>query len=722
MAASRLPWLVCVLVLLGAACGGGGGGTSGAGTFGYDRRVELPLLPLPFGLPEPAPVQWLDAFPGLTFFQPLAIVAVPGSDDLVVAEQGGRLLRFANNPSTTVANVILDLGDRLQAGGEEGLLGLALAPAFAVTGEVFVYYSASGPRRSVIARFLPEATPSVPGELDPASELVLLEIPQPFANHNAGCLQFGPDDMLYVASGDGGSGNDPFDNAQDLTNLLGKILRLAPDGSVPPDNPYAQTGGGVRGEIWAHGLRNPFRMSFDQQGRLWVGDVGQIDREEIDLVTRGANLGWPLYEGNRSNKNPLAVPANAFTGPVLDYGRGDGVAVIGGYVYRGTAVPDLVGAYVYADYGSGNVWGLVYDGVQVLQNTLLANVPSPASFGEDRNGELLLCCYDGKVRRLAPGIGGPTPEMPTSLADTGLFGSLATLTPVPGVIEYGVNSELWSDGAEKRRWLALPGPARIQPLDDGRLVLPVGTALVKHFEFEVAPGVVQRLETRILMHAIDGWRGYSYRWNDAGSAATLVDVDGDERTFAVAMPGDTGPHVWRFPARGECLQCHTEAAGRVLGVTVPQLARRFAYPLRDADQLGTWRFLDLFTEAVADPPADRVLVALDDPGASVDARVRSYLDTNCSFCHRAGGVSSVVLDLVRTATVDELALFGVAAQAPLPLGSGVRAIAGDHAASELWQRVARRDAFAMPPLGSQLVDPAFLDLLAGWIDEGPPPR
>ena len=229
-----------------------------------------------------------------------------------------------------------------------------------------------------------------------------------------------------------------------------------------------------------------------------------------------------------------------------------------------------------------------------------------------------------------------------------------------------------------------------------------------------------RLETRILMHAIDGWRGYSYRWNDAGSAAELVDVDGDERTFAVAVPGDTGPHVWRFPARGECLQCHTEAAGRVLGVTVPQLARRFPYPLRDADQLGTWRFLDLFTEAVADPAPDRVLVALDDQSASVDARVRSYLDTNCSFCHRAGGVSSVVLDLSRTASPDELALFGVAAQAPLPGGSGVRAIAGDHLGSELWQRVARRDAFAMPPLGSSRFDQPFLDLLGGWIDAGPP--
>ena len=345
----RAALAAALMPLLAAACGGGGGGKSADSGFGYDQRTEVPALPLPFGLPEPEPAPWTNAYPGLVFDRPIAVAALPdGSDRLVVAEQQGRLVVFADDPGTTVATEFLDLRSRVQFGGEEGLLGLAFHPDYASNGWLYVYYSAGSPRRSVIARFSRAAGDA--NTIDPGSEVVLLEIPQPFSNHNAGCLQFGPDGMLYVASGDGGSGNDPFDNAQDLTTLLGKVLRLAPDGSIPNDNPFAGgsggggSGGGQRGEIWAYGLRNPFRMAFDASGRLWVGDVGQGAFEEIDLVARGQNLGWPLYEGERSNKNPTGVPASAFTPPVWTYGRGDGVAVIGGQVYRGSAVPALVGA------------------------------------------------------------------------------------------------------------------------------------------------------------------------------------------------------------------------------------------------------------------------------------------------------------------------------------------------------------------------------------------
>ena len=726
----RAALAAALMPLLAAACGGGGGGKSADSGFGYDQRTEVPALPLPFGLPEPEPAPWTNAYPGLVFDRPIAVAALPdGSDRLVVAEQQGRLVVFADDPGTTVATEFLDLRSRVQFGGEEGLLGLAFHPDYASNGWLYVYYSAGSPRRSVIARFSRAAGDA--NTIDPGSEVVLLEIPQPFSNHNAGCLQFGPDGMLYVASGDGGSGNDPFDNAQDLTTLLGKVLRLAPDGSIPNDNPFAGgsggggSGGGQRGEIWAYGLRNPFRMAFDASGRLWVGDVGQGAFEEIDLVARGQNLGWPLYEGERSNKNPTGVPASAFTPPVWTYGRGDGVAVIGGQVYRGSAVPALVGAYVYADHGSGNVWALVYDGVQVLQDTLLANVPAPASFGEDNAGELLLCCLDGRVRRLVAsgaGGGGTATSMPTLLSATGVFASLATLTPVPGILEYGVNTELWADGAQKRRWLALPGPARMQPIGDGQLAFPVGTTLVKHFEFEVAPGVVRRLETRLLLHQIDGWRGYTYRWNDAGTDAELVDAGGADATFAVAMPSDNELHTWRYPSRGECLQCHTAAAGRVLGVTLPQLNRSFVYPRRTADQLGTWQFLGLFTTPIGDPATLPRFVAHDEPVAPLDDRVRCWLDVHCSMCHRPGGPAPVDLDLRYATAGADLRAFGVASVTPPPGGSGVRITAGDHLASDLWLRVGQRGPFGMPPLGSAVVDDAFVLLLAQWIDAGLPPR
>jgi uncharacterized repeat protein (TIGR03806 family) len=718
-------------VVLATACGGGGGGTAGVGTYGYDGRVEVPVLPLPFGLPDPGPAQWTVAFPGLVFDRPIAVVAVPGSDDLVVAEQRGRLRRFRNDPNVTPAQVttILDLDDRVLFGGEEGLLGVAFDPAYAQNGWVYVYWCRDNPRRTVVSRFRRDDDDGPGGKLlDEGSEQVLLSIPQPFSNHKAGSLQFGPDGKLYVSTGDGGSGNDPFDNAQDLGNLLGKILRVERDGSIPSDNPFALAGSAVRGEIWAYGLRNPFRMSFDVQGRLWVGDVGQGAFEEIDVVDRGQNLGWPIFEGERSNKNPFDLSPDDYTGPWWTYGRGDGVAVIGGYVYRGRAVPALVGAYVYADYGSGNVWALVHDGVQALSNTPVGNLPSPASFGEDDDGELLACCFDGRLRQLVaqPG-GGTASEMPTLLSATGAFASTVDLAAVPGAIEYGVNTELWSDGAHKRRWLVLPGAAKIEVqglqaeglIGDGRIVLPVGTALVKHFEFEVAPGVVQRLETRFLLHQIDGWRGYTYRWNDAGTDAELVPPGGEDRTFDVAAPSGSETRSWRYPSRGECLQCHTAAAGRVLGVTVPQLNRSFAYPLRTADQLGTWRFLGLF---VGDPGESAQLprfVARDDPTASVDERVRCYLDANCSFCHRPGGTAPTTMDFRRMAPGVDLRLFGEASATAVPGGSGLRAVAGDHAQSDAWLRIGRRDGFGMPPLGSFVVDQAFADLFAHWIDAGP---
>lgn len=749
--------LSALFVVLWTACGGGGGSTAGAGTYGYDGRVEVPLLPLPFGLPEPGPAQWTNAFPGLLFDRPIAVVSVPGTDDLVVAEQRGRLLRFRNDPAVTSAQAttILDLEDRVLFGGEEGLLGVAFDPKFdphsAANGWVYVCWCRDNPRRTVVSRFrcdddqpfghdLRGESSGATGDgspggglglLDEGSEQVLLEIPQPFANHKAGCLQFGPDGKLYVATGDGGSGNDPFENAQDLGNLLGKILRVECDGSVPADNPFALAGSSVRGEIWAYGLRNPFRMSFDPQGRLWVGDVGQNAFEEIDVVAAGQNLGWPVFEGERSNKNPLDLAVSEFTRPWWTYGRNDGVAVIGGYVYRGSRVPALVGAYVYADYGSGSVFALVHDGVQVLQNTRLGTLPSPASFGEDRDGELLVCCFDGRVRKLvAQAGGGAAGEMPTMLSATGVFASTTALAVLPGAIEYGVNSEHWADGARQRRWLLLPGAARIEApgstpkgyAGDGRIVLPVGTALVKHFEFEVAPQVLQRLETRLLLHQIDGWHGYTYRWNDAGTDAELVPPGGEDRLFDVAMQAGAGTRTWRYPGRGECLQCHTAAAGRVLGVTLSQLNRTFAYPLRAADQLGTWRFLGLFVDDPGEPALLPRFAALGDTSASLDERVRCYLDANCSACHRPAGTAPGTMDLRRLAGVADLQLFGLPSVVAVPGGSGTRAIAGDHGRSDAWLRVGRRDQFGMPPLASGVVDDAFVALFAQWIDAGPAGR
>ncbi|MGH8528701.1 MAG: PQQ-dependent sugar dehydrogenase [Nevskiales bacterium] len=338
-------------------------------------------------------------FARLSFINPLILTAAPGSNaQLYVATQSGRIFSFENTADPAQAPMFLDLSSRVtQRGGEEGLLGMAFHPDFQQNRQLYVYYTPDDdPRRSRISRFLaPTATAA-----DAASEQMLLEFPQPFANHNGGVLTFGPDGMLYVGSGDGGSANDPQNNAQTLSNLLGKILRLTPGGGIPADNPFVANAS-ARGEIWAFGLRNPFRISFDRaSGELWAGDVGQGAREEIDLIEKGANYGWRVYEGTRSNINPDNLPLSNFTAPVFEYDHsGDNCSITGGYVYRGTSLPGQSGRYFYADFCSGRVWGLRRNPGSVT-NSEVANVSFPSSFGEDAQGELYITSFDGGIYRL----------------------------------------------------------------------------------------------------------------------------------------------------------------------------------------------------------------------------------------------------------------------------------------------------------------------------------
>jgi uncharacterized repeat protein (TIGR03806 family) len=712
VAARRVLWCTIACCVL-ATCST----SHGPAEFGLERRTALAALSLPTGLPQPIPVQLVDAFPSLTFDHPVLLAAPPdASNRVVVVEQPGRVRIFANNAATAATATLLDLTAVVQYGGEEGLLGFAFHSDFATNGWFYVYYSRLGPRRSVISRFhVPAGTPNA---ADPTSEQILLEVPQPFANHNAGALAFGADGKLYVALGDGGSANDPFGNGQDLTTLLGSILRLDDDGSVPADNPFVGGTNGERPEIWAYGLRNPWRMSFDRAtDQLWVGDVGQDDVEEIDIVVRGGNYGWRVYEGTRSNVNPAGIPASAFVAPVHDYTHAEGACVIGGCVYRGSAVPALRGSYVYADYASGRVWSLVYDGQQVVQSVQIASAPAPASFGEDAAGELYVCCFDGRVRRFAPDSTNPAVlAPPATLSATGLFPDLAALAPAPGLLEYDVNAPLWADGAAMRRWLGVPGSARIGFAADGAFALPIGAIAVEHFEIVVSGGSTRRLETRVLVHQVSGWTGFTYRWNAQQSDADLVADTGDSATYEVDVGGAPVTRTWQFPSRAQCTACHPQAAGSVLGVRTAQLNRDFAFPLRVDNQLRTWNHIGMFTSDVGDAAQ---YAAYADPAVAAQptaARARAWLAANCANCHLPAGPTNVDLDLRASVAESAMRLFGIAATAPVPLGTGQRAIAGDHAGSDLWLRIGRRDAFGMPPIGSSVVDAAALDLIAAWID------
>ena len=376
------------------------------------------------------------AFSNLTFNQPVGIFNPnDGTNRLFVIEQAGVIRVFENSPIVSASSTFLDIRSQVLFGGEQGLLGLAFHPNYALNGYFYVNYVADNPLRTVIARY--SVSPNNPNQALNDSEFILLEVNQPFSNHKGGQIAFGTDGYLYIGLGDGGSGGDPFGNAQNRSTPLGKILRINVDSpsqgrnySIPPDNPYFGNALGFREEIYAYGFRNPWRFSFDSPtGRLWVGDVGQNLREEIDIVEKGKNYGWNIMEGSL---NYSGVSQSGLEFPVWEYGRDEGIAVIGGYVYHGSTLAGLNSKYVFGDYGSGKIWALQIDGVAVPVNILLADTDlNISSFGVDERNELYLCALDGKIYILTVNA-TPTP-LPTAIppVQTPTPAPIATPTPSP---------------------------------------------------------------------------------------------------------------------------------------------------------------------------------------------------------------------------------------------------------------------------------------------------
>ena len=361
--------------------------------------------------PEDIPdsYQAVNAFPNLTFPRPVDLQhAGDNTNRIFIVEQAGVISVFPNDAAAPSKKTFLDIQARVNdSGNEEGLLGLAFHPNYESNGYFYVNYTASNPRRTVISRFSVTANADV---ADPASEHIILQFDQPYSNHNGGQISFGPDGYLYIASGDGGSGGDPQGNGQSLTTLLGKILRIdvnntqgANQYAIPADNPYKSNTNGYREEIYAYGLRNPWRFSFDiPTNQLWTGDVGQNNYEEIDIIEKGGNYGWNVMEGLHCFEPLTGCIQTGLRAPVWEYNHNLGISVTGGFVYRGPTVPELTGKYIFADFGSSRVWALTLNqfggkpsNVQLFQASF--NV---SSFGVDQNNELYLCGFDNKIYRL----------------------------------------------------------------------------------------------------------------------------------------------------------------------------------------------------------------------------------------------------------------------------------------------------------------------------------
>ncbi len=710
-----------LLLLALTACGGGGGGADSQG-YGLDARATPSSVQIPTGVGNAAPLRAVNAFANLSLPGPTFLThSGDGSNRLFVPERSGTITVFANNPNATQTTTFLDIRSRVDSsGGEAGLIGLAFDPAYRTNGYFYVNYvnvNAAGQRKVRISRFRDTSRGANTAAAN--SEKVVLEIDHANGYHFGGWLGFGPDGMLYISHGDGGN---QFISG-DTTTLFGKVLRIRVDAAsgtytIPSDNPFGSTN-----PVWALGFRNPWRCSFDRGGNrdLYCGDVGEASREEVNRIKKGLDYGWPAYEGSQPFLNPDNRPYSAFEPPLHQYDHSVGVAVVGGYVYRGSALPSQVGRYLYADVTASNLWSIEINGSgQLVSNTIVASgLNTVYSLGEDEAGEVYAASQPGIIYRFeAANASNAGAAMPATLSATGLFSNLAQLTPSPGVIDYEINSPFWSDGARKQRWLVVPGGATIGFAADGAWSFPLGTITVKHFELPLAGGGATRVETRVMVNRSDGWTGYTYRWRADQSDADLL-TTGATAAYDTINPatGSATRINWTFPSQAQCLNCHTQATGRVLGVNTLQWNRGHTYQSSgNADnQLRTLNHIGLFGQDIGSAAQ---YGAMPDPGnaqASLESRAKAYLESNCSNCHRPGGPTSVNMDLRYSTAVAEMSLVGVAAGIPTASGA-LRITPGSHATSDVWRRATSTTSTRMPPLGTTLVDEQGLQSLSAWID------
>ncbi len=700
------------------------------------------------GTPEPPPTfESRLAFPGLHFKNPVALAWNSGAQRWFLAEEQGRVLSFADSRETDEVVEALDMHHVIR--------GMATHPQFTDNGYLYLTYFDQSVSTLRVSRF---TTSKPTGVADRQSEKMIIE--WPMKGHEGGCLAFGPDGFLYVSVGDKGS-YDYQETGQDITDLYGSILRLDVDDAagrpyrVPGDNPFVNTEG-ARPEIWSYGLRQVWKMSFDlATGELWAGDVGQDLWESIHLIRRGGNSGWSIYEGAHPLFPDRKRGPTPIVPPVVEQSHSVMRSVTGGHVYRGNKLPQLRGRYLYGDYDTGTVWSIEIgrNVKQAVVNTLIADTPLRISgFGIDESGEVLILDHvGGQIFELTEKVLtedelARIDNFPRKLSDTGLFSSTKDYQPAVGLFPYLVNSQLWSDGAHKDRFMTVNGPGRVDfeavSLDPNApgwnaWRFPDGSAFVKTFWLELEPGRPtsrRRVETRVMVvedlpedptHRYKDmnklWHMYSYAWNEDQTDAELVECEGRDRTYEINDAGEAElrQQIWHYPSRFECLMCHTKSAGYLLGVKTAQMNRsgqQGHFDENQLDYLDRARLIDL--NASAAPPFLPSLVDPADKNAPLELRARSYLHSNCSHCHMPYGGGNSKIDVRYHVALADMNLIGERpTQGNLGIDGALLISPGEPERSLLYQRMNRLGMGRMPKVGSSVVDSAGTQLIRAWIME-----
>lgn len=739
------------------------------------QRVPNTSLNLP---PSP-PVfnyTWTNAFPPLTFSNPVCMTSPPGETKrLFILEKRGRIVVITNlaNPTRTI---FMEMASKVTTtdvvSNERGLLGMAFHPGYATNRYFYLYYTgtittgAGTGVHDIVARF--ETSPANSNQASAATETLLIAQFDDLDNHNGGDLHFGPDGYLYVSLGDEGGANDTGRNSQRIDkDFFSAIMRidvdkrpanLAPNPhpavtanySVPADNPFvgATTFNGlavnpsqVRTEFWAVGLRNPWRICFDPvTGILYCADVGQSTREEVDVIAKGGNYGWSYWEGFFQRTNSALIPAGFLhSPPIVDYPRSLGYSITGGRVYRGTRISQLIGAYIYGDYGSGRIWALRHNGNTVTQNTVLFSNPlggpfnagGISAFGIDpSNSDILyadlLNGNNSLIKRVVYSSTYTGTPIPPTLAETGAFTNLAILSAEPGIVGYDLNLPFWSDGATKTRWFSLPDTNRFMTFSpESNWTFPTGVVWIQHFELELTNGVpesARRLETRFLVYNTNGGYGVTYRWGASLTNAELVSEAGLDEEFIIRNFNGTPirTQVWHYPSRVECLQCHNTSSSFALGFTTAQLNRDYDHGGTLTNQIAALADASYFNNTISNRHLFKALAHPTNQLVSLEYRARSWLQANCANCHRPNGVQMSLWDARSTTPTEQAGIVNGALVDDGDNPANKVIVPGSTSLSVLVQRIATTGEGRMPPIGPSLVDTQAVALLSAWITDDLP--